>query len=293
MKKLFCFYLFVFSLIGTGWARVQVSVSILPQKYFVEKIGGNLVQVNVMVGKGADPHTYEPKPRKMVSLSRSKIYFFVGGIEFEETWLPKFRKINSHLKFVNTTFGIPRLKMAEHHHDESSHHDDEEEEEGEGNDPHLWLSPLLVKIQALHIYEALIQEDPTNQKAYWNNYQKFQKEIDLLYLKMKKLISPVKNSTLMVFHPSWGYLANDFGLKQLPIEIEGKRPKPAQLLKIIRIAKRKKIKVIFAQPQFSKQSAQVIAREIGGKVIVIDPLAENWTANLYHIAKQIHSALSL
>jgi zinc transport system substrate-binding protein len=295
--------------------RIPVFVSIPPQKYFVNQIGKELVDVQVMVQPGASPATYEPKPGQMADLSKTKIYFAIG-VPFENVWLEKIAAANPDMKVVRTDEGIEKLAMAAHHH----HHDDpaeghhdgehhdaehghkEDEHHGDaahgedhnghaGLDPHIWLSPPLVKIQARNILAALQETDPTNRNAYEANFNEFAGRIDQLDADLKKIFADKEGARFMVFHPAWGYFAHTYGLKQTPIEIEGKNPKPAQLKTLIQHAREKGVKVIFVQPQFSTTSAEVVAREIGGQVAFADPLAEDWMDNLRDVADKFGSAL--
>lgn len=254
-------------------ASTKVFVSIPPQKYFVQKIGGDLVSVSVLVPAGADPHTYEPKPKQMAELSKSAVYFAVG-VDFEKAWLQRIKGTNPNMRIVHTDSGIKKIAMTTHYHHSTS------------PDTHVWLSPGLVKIQAKHIVHALIAVDPSNQVRYKNNYVSFLKEIDTLDAELKNLFAQRKGDRFMVFHPSWGYFAKEYGLEQVPIEIEGKEPKPAQLRTLIRHAREHGIRAVFVQPQFSAKSAEMISREIGGHVVRVDPMAENWAGNLRDVARK-------
>jgi zinc transport system substrate-binding protein len=296
--------------------KLPVFVSIIPQKYFVQQIGKELVAVQAMVQPGAGPHNYEPKPQQMADLSTTKIYFAIG-VPFENAWLDKIAAANPDMRVVHTDHGIQKLAMAAHHH---HHHDDKAEEhhagehqeaghdhkEGEhhgeaahgedhhdhaGLDPHIWLSPPLVKIQARTILAALQEADPAHRSIYEANFQAFAAQIDQLDADLKKIFAGKKGLQFMVFHPAWGYFAHAYGLKQLPIEIEGKDPKPAQLQELIQHARENGIKVVFVQPQFSTKSAEVVAREIDGQVVFADPLAEDWMANLHQVADKFQAAL--
>jgi zinc transport system substrate-binding protein len=266
--------------------RLPVFVSIEPQKYFVSQIGKDLVDVQVMVQSGANPHTYEPKPLQMAALSTAEIYFSIG-VTFENIWLSKIASSNPNLMIIHTDEKIKKLPMLtpHHHHDETVHNQREDHDHLHNSilDPHIWLSPPLVKIQALNIVKALQQADPVNSAKYENNYKDFIAQIDLLHIELENIFSGKEGTAFLVFHPSWGYFAKAYGLRQFPIEIEGKDPKPAQLIEIIKYAKNHNIKVIFVQPQFSTRSAQMIAKEIGGKVVSIDPLALNWEENLRYV----------
>jgi zinc transport system substrate-binding protein len=277
-------------------ANVQTFVSIAPQQYFVQKIGGDLVDVSVLVPPGADPHTYEPKPRQMAELAKTAVYFAVG-IDFEKAWMKKIAATNPGMRIVHTDAGIEKMALAEHHHEHAketkdAHGHDTAHHHHEGApDPHVWLSPQLVKIQAKHIMEALAAVDSANRTRYEENYTAFFGEIDALDAEFKSLFADRQGTRFMVFHPSWGYFAQAYGLEQVPIEIEGKDPKLAQLKELIHHAKEHDIKVIFVQPQFSSKSAQMVSREIGGQVVAVDPLAGNWAENLREVGRKFKAAL--
>ena len=149
----------------------------------------------------------------------------------------------------------------------------------------------MVKIQARTITNALQGLDPAHRSVYEANYGQFAASIDALDRQLKHLFAGKQGMQFMVFHPAWGYFAHAYGLQQLPIEFEGKAPKPAQLREVIEHARAKGIKVIFVQPQFSVKSAKLVAREIGGQVVFADPLAEDWLANMRRIAERFEAAL--
>jgi zinc transport system substrate-binding protein len=305
---------FVFTIIVMPQAfaneKPLVFVTIVPQKYFVQQIAKGLVNVEVMVQPGADPHTYEPKPQQMVNVSKAKLYFAIG-IEFERANLSKIISTNPQIKVVPTDRGIKKISMAAYdHHEEAEHHekselhkdDEHHHEKGEsahqgdrhdheGLDPHIWLSPLLVKIQARTIMNALQEIDPSHRALYESNFQQFISQINRLDSELKKIFASKKGLQFMVFHPSWGYFAQAYGLKQVPVQIEGKDPKPARLKELIEHAREKNIKVIFVQPQFSAKSATLVAKEINGEVAFVDPLAEDWASNLREVANKFKSAL--
>lgn len=275
----------------------QVTVSIVPQKYFVEKIGGDLVDVAVMVEPGVDPHVYDPRPQQMTALSRSRIYFALG-VPFEEVWLDKFRAANPSMLIVHTEEGVERLPETGGHHDEenpSSSHggtDRKHTDREEAFDPHIWLSPSAVMIQARNILSALISIDPSHASIYESNYKKFCAElVDLDLELMENFRAAGEHRQFMVFHPSWGYFASAYGLVQLPVEVEGKEPKAAGLQHLIQYAAEKKIKAIFVQPQFSTTSAKVIAQAIGAQIIIADPMAADWAKNLREVAEKFKAAL--
>ncbi len=313
--------LFTYSGIVYAADKLPVFVSIVPQKYFVQQIGKDLVEVQAMVQPGASPATYEPKPKQMADLSKSKIFFAIG-VPFENAWLGKITAANPNMRVVHTDHGIEKLAMeAHHHHDEheeehhesdhdgkgghhgetehghkkGEHHEetdhDEDHHEHTGLDPHIWLAPPLVKIQARTILDALQKADPAHRSVYEANFKAFTAQVDKLDADLKKTFTGKKGLQFMVFHPAWGYFADAYGLKQVPIEIEGKDPKPAQLKKLIQHAREDGIKVVFVQPQFSTKSAELVAREIGGQVAFANPLAEDWMANLRQVADKFQASL--
>lgn len=273
-------------------SKSELTVNILPQKYFVEKIVKDKFNINVMVKPGVSPHNFEPKPSQMKSLVVSKAFFLIGDSS-EKAWLEKFKQNAKNTLFVDTTVGIEKMEMIAHDHEENEthgHHGDHEHEEAHehsGLDPHIWLEPTLVKIQAKNIYEAMLKIDSTNSDFYKTNYEEFLKELDSLDQDIKTLLSPHKDKAFMVFHPSWGYFAKRYEIEQISIEIQGKEPKPNELVKLIEEAKKHDIKIIFVSPQFSQKSAQAISKNIGANVVAIDPLSDDWQKNLLKVASEI------
>lgn len=292
MKAIFLTFwiLILFPYASLAGRSVSVFVSIAPQKYFVEKIGKDRVSVEVMVKAGANPASYEPKPRQMAALTKAEIYFAIG-VPFEFFWMRKIAAANQNMTIVNTDKGIHKLLMKNHIHEQKAKEEDHNLEEHEIPDPHIWLSPPLVRIQANNIFNALLKVAPENRSFYQENFQQFVQEIETLDKELQTVFSFKKGIKFMVFHPSWGYFAENYGLEQIPIEIEGKEPKPAQLTELIKHAKKQGIKVIFVQPQFSTKSAEIIAKAIGGRVAAADPLHENWAKNIRFQAAQFKEIL--
>jgi zinc transport system substrate-binding protein len=281
-----------FPFLSPAWAgeMIPVFVSIMPQKFFLEQIGQDRVDVQVMVEPGASPHSYEPKPGQMVAISRARVYF-ATGVSFEKAWLEKIRASNPRMLVVHTDHGIKKRPMAAHIHGEEKHHDEAHHDDG-ALDPHIWLSPPLVMVQARNILTALQEVDPAHHAVYEANYQAFVAMLAGLDGELRSVFAGRKGLAFMVFHPAWGYFAEAYGLRQVPIEIEGKDPKPAQLMKLIDHAREHHIKVVFVQPQFSSKSAEQVAREIGGQVAFVDPLALNWEENLREAATKFKAAMN-
>jgi zinc transport system substrate-binding protein len=288
---------------GPAVGKIAVFVSIMPQKYFVQKIGKDWVTIQVMVQPGANPATYEPKPRQMVAIAKTQIYFSIG-VPFENAWLNKIASSNPNMMVVQTDQGIQKTPLADHfdhgkeadHQKTDQHHKNERGQDESRRDlgildPHIWLSPPLVMIQARRILVTLKKIDPAHQSYYEANYNAFISEISELDADLRNIFSAKHGLQFVVFHPAWGYFADTYGLRQIPVEIEGKNPKPAQLKELIEFANQTNIKVIFVQPQFSAKSAEVIAKGINGQVVFADPLAEDWALNLRNVAQEIKAAL--
>ena len=271
--------------------HIKVTVSIPPQKYFVQKIGGDLVDISVMVLPGSSPATYEPKPKQMVKLTESKIYFAIG-VFFEEVWLKKFARTNPEMKIIATQNGIEKIPMKRHLHDDKERNHNKGVAHAGTKDPHIWLSPPLVMLQARNILDALMRMDPTNRGIYESNYKSFITELVDLDLKISDLFADRGQGTRFIaYHPAWGYFAEAYDLIQIPVEIEGKNPTPRALQQLIPNAKKDGIKVVFVQPQFSTKSARTIAKAIGGHVVFADPLASDWAKNLLMVAEQFKDVL--
>jgi zinc transport system substrate-binding protein len=147
-------------------------------------------------------------------------------------------------------------------------------------------------IQARNILSGLVAVDPAHKTVYEANYKKFIVELVDLDAEIRGVFAKKgKGLEFMVFHPAWGYFAGAYGLKQVPVEIDGKTPKPVDLQRLIHLAKERDIKVVFTQPQFSSKHAQVIADAIGGQIVFINPLAPDWSDNLRRIAAKFKAAL--
>ncbi|NLO16640.1 MAG: zinc ABC transporter solute-binding protein [Arcobacter butzleri] len=291
MKNFIKIAVFGFVLFATSLqAKVNTIVSIVPQKSFVEAIGGDLVNVSVMVLPGSSPHSYEPKPSQMKELNSAEIYFAMG-VEFENVWLNKFKNQNKNLKIIDTTKGIEKIDMLEHHHhdeEHKDHHHDHDDEDEDGKDPHIWTSLENIKQIAKNIVDALIEADQINQAKYQANYEVFIQKVISVDKEIRVILQNTpKNSKFMVFHPAFGYFAKEYGLVQIAVEVEGKEPKPSSLAKLIDEAKEQNIRAIFTQPEFSDKSANIIAKELKIDVIKVSPLNPKWDENLINLAKSI------
>ena len=266
--------------------RLAIVVSILPQKYFVEKIGGPSVTVSVMVPPGSSPEYYEPKPRQMSELAKAQVYFALG-VSFEKVWMEKMQAISPAMVVVQTDAKIAKIRMEGRH----SHETGQARQAPHGEaDPHVWLAPGPVKIQAAAIRDGLVRIDPAGTARYAENYHRFVQELDELDAELKGLLAEKSGRQFLVFHPAWGYFAQAYGLKQVAIEAEGKEPKPAELQAAIAQARQKGIRTIFVQPQHSTKTAATIAKALGGEVVSADPLAGDWPGNLREVARKFKAS---
>jgi zinc transport system substrate-binding protein len=275
-----------------GGNRIKVLVSILPQAYFLERVGGNRVDISVMVGPGQSPATYELRPRQMADISTARLYFRIG-VPFESVWLPRVGAVNPALKVIDTGRGIERMPMKSRHHEDRENGGAEKEATHKGGmrDPHIWLSLRLVKVQAENICKALIEEDPPGRAYYEENLKIFLRDLDRADREISQTLSRVKTGKFMVFHPVWGYFARDYGLEQVSIEVEGKEPNAKDLARLIKEAKEEGITVVFVQKQFSRQSAEAVARAIGGRVVEVDPLTMDYLDNMRKVGEAFREVM--
>ena len=262
-----------------------IVVTIAPQAEFVENVGGDRVEVTVMVKSGESLHTYEPTPGQMIALSRAEMYVRVGAdVEFELTWMDKIIEQNEDMLVVDCSEGVRLLQMEDGNHDG--------DDQGDGAiDPHIWLSPLNAKIMVQNICDGLVNIDPEGKTYYEKNRDTYLERLIALDRDIVNGLAGLTNRTFMVYHPSFGYFADAYDLTMISIEVEGKEPTASGIARLIDRARTLNIKVIFASPQFNPQSAEVIAKEIGGKVVYVDPLAGDYIANLRSFLGELVQAM--
>ncbi|MBD3183119.1 zinc ABC transporter substrate-binding protein [Candidatus Poribacteria bacterium] len=294
-KRLILISLFIILTIVYGCSKEErdsnklgIVVSIVPLQEFTEKIGGDKVTVNVMVPPGASPHSYEPTPNQLVNVSKAKMYVKVGTpVEFELVWLDKIISTNVNMVVVDASKNVKLHRMNDKHDHEKEHDQEKnsDDHKNKGYDPHIWLSPKNAIIMVENIHKALISLDPKNKEYYTSNKEAYIKELNKLDSEIKKALSSKKVKTFMVFHPAWGYFARSYNLEQMPIEEGGKNPTARGIQNLINQAKEYNAKVIFASPQFSTKSAEVIAKEIKGHMVLIDPLKKDYINNLRKVSQ--------
>ena len=276
--------LFVVSCNQTNETKPTVSVTIEPQRYFVEKIAGDNFKVNTIVPPGTSPEAYDPTPSQMVALGKSLLYFKVGYLGFERAWGKTLEENNANVVVVNTSNEIVLIE-GEDHSIEIDGHLYVDGHDHDGIDTHIWSSPKSALIMAENMLNALVKVDVENQKFYRENFKALQVEIIETDKKITTLLENAPVKSFIIYHPALGYFARDYNLTQYSIEFEGKSPSPQQLKQMIDFAHEQGIKTIFVQKGFDMKNAESLAKEVGASVHSIDPLSYNWSEELIKIAE--------
>lgn len=252
-----------------------VSVSILPQKYFIDELTGGAVEVNVMVSPGASHATYSPTPVQFQKLSDSKLYISIGHLGYEQAWNDRLKELNPEMEVLSLSDKVDLIQGASHQHGDHVH-------EG-GVDPHIWMSPS-VMLELLPVIKAtLIRNFPELKNTIENNYPQLVSRVEDLHKRMETMSGELTSRRFLIFHPALTYLARDYGLEQIPIEQDGKEPSPALLAKTIEFAREKEIRVIFIQQEYDVRNAQLVSEETQTRLVQIDPMAYNWMESMDQI----------
>jgi zinc transport system substrate-binding protein len=270
--------------------RLPVFAGIPPVVFLAEQIGGQYVTVGTLVRPGQDPHTFEPTPQQVLALSRAAVFFKVG-MAFENTVVAKVLESNPRLVVVDTTEGVEKRAIDEPSSSagEGAAHPGHEAIEGEP-DPHVWLSPPLLKTLAANIAAGLCRADPRHAEAYRQNLAGLLRRIDALHERLGRMLAPYRGRSFIVFHPGFGYFADAYGLREEAVQRGGREPTPKQLRALIQRAKAQGIKTVFVQPEFDRHAAEVFARAIGGKVLPMNGLAQDVLADLEDIGAKVQKS---
>lgn len=279
---------------ATATGKPSVFVTLLPQKHFVEWVAGDRFDVHVLVGQGSSEHQYDPSPKQVVALGKASAYFRIG-VTSENHIIEQLHSAYPKLPIIDTRARIELRSVApdeghacdEHEGEEHAGHD-----HGEygGKDPHIWLDPVLVKTQASTIAGALVQIDAAHAAEYETNAAAFSRELDETHSRIAAKLAPYRGREFFVYHPTYGYFADRYGLKQVAVEIEGKEPTPKELEKLIQRARAARMRTVFYQPQFADGAAKAVAGAIGGEAVVLDPLSTEYCKNLETIAARLVEA---
>jgi zinc transport system substrate-binding protein len=261
----------ILAITSPGWAGqgVDVVVSIEPQRWLVEAIGGDWVTVGVLVQPGESPATYMPTDAQVTSLMRSTVYFRIGAPFENGSWFDAVTK-SGRISMVDLRQGI---ELRE-------------------DDPHIWLSPRLLSIQARTVAEAMSRVDPNHRADYLANLERLQASLVSLDSMIRLRLEPFSGRKFFVFHPSWGYFAKDYGLEQVAIESGGREPSDSQLTALQRQAKQASTTTVFVQPQIQGRGARAFAEAIGARLEILDPLAADVGSNLRQTADKLVQAFS-
>jgi zinc transport system substrate-binding protein len=290
MKRFHWFLLLPIFLISCGRGtspqdKPVISVSILPQRFFIEAIAGDLLEVNVMIPPGASPATYEPTSGQLARLSRSPLYMQIGNVEFELSWMEKIKSANPQMHTIDLSRGIDLISDEDVTVERTSGHTHN------GADPHIWMSPVNARIIARNVYAGLMDEYPEEEERFTQGLMRLEHQIDSLHTRIAGLLSGRQSNAFMIYHPALTYFARDYHLEQYSLEIGGKVPSPAHMKEMTDLGLEKHIHVILIQKQFDQRNAEVLAEEIGAEIIQIDPLDPDWLSQMGHIADQLNRFL--
>lgn len=277
---------------------LRVFVSILPQADFVKRIAGDRVGVEVMVGPGQSHHTYEPTPRQISRLAEARAYFQVG-LPFERAVCERIVKIAPSIHLVDTTQGVAFRQMTgccamhDQHDGVTSSHAMDTGHSLAGRDPHIWLSPRLVKTQARTIRDALVEIDPAGTVSYDAGLARFERDLDVLNARIHERLRPFAGRAFFVFHPAYGYFADEYGLEQVAVEEEGKEPSARRLVELVGRARSLGITRVYVQPQFAVGGAKALADAIGATVVPLDPMTVDYVGDLWTLAERLAEGFAL
>lgn len=267
----------------TQTKKPTISVSILPQKYFAERIAKDFAEINVMIPPGMNPATCDLNSGQLKKLYDSDICFAVGYLPFETTHLYPVLKNKPEILLVRHSDGLDLIEGSCGHPHAHSH---------KSVDPHIWLSPAYAKHISRQILEILSRKYPDKKEFFKANYKELEKDINLFAQEAEKVLSAKKGKSFLIYHPALTYFAHDYGMEQISIENEGKEPNPTHLKNLIDEARKKGISIVFIQKQFDIQNAEAIARSTNSKIVPIDPLNENWLEEMNHLLQEFKENLS-
>lgn len=272
--------------------RNEITVSILPYKYFAEQLTGGKIKVNCMLTPGDNPSTYQPSPQQIGVLEKSALYFKNGHLVFEDVWVRNMEDNNPMMRMVDCSKSIQLLE-GHHHEDHAGHEGDLEHTRCDGaGDPHYWVLPQNALQIAKNMFEALKETTMIEADSLEANYAVLVEELTDLSTEFDERILNCSKKGFLIYHPALSYVAEHYQLLQLPIEQEGKVPSVSQLKDVLEYAISENIQTIFIQKQFDKDNATLVAQEINGEIVVIDPLGYNYPMMTRDLMNKLHTALN-
>lgn len=259
--------------------KATITVTLEPLRYFTEAIAGDHFQVVSMVPEGSSPETYDPAPQQLVDLSKSQAYLRIGYIGFEQAWMDKLQTNAPHTKVFDTSRGVELIRGKGHRHGNHYH-------EG-GVEPHIWNSTRNAAVIVENVCAALCELDSTHRTEYRYRTDSLKQVIAQTDKDIRNLLQQA-DSAFIIYHPALSYFARDYDLKQISIEEGGKEPSPAQLKHLIETCRNNNVNIIFVQQEFDQHNAQLIADELGIRIVPINPLSYHWQEEMMGIAKSLH-----
>ena len=264
----------------------NITVSILPVKYFIDRVSAGDFDVTVLVPPGTGPETYEPTPIQMKEAVRSRAYFHTGLIDFEQALIESITENSEAIQVVNLSEGLSLIEgTCLHNHEHAGH------AHTHGIDPHIWLSPARVKTMVYKIEKTLSTLMPDSAMKYRQNTIDFISSIDSLDLHNKSSFQMLAKNTILIYHPSLTYYAADYGLNQIAIEQEGKEPSVGQFKQLLKQAENQGIKTVFFQEELHAPTVKAFVQENGLMAVSFNPLAYDWLENMKIITKNITQSL--
>lgn len=259
--------------------KIKVAASIFPLADIARNVGGDLVEVDVLIPAGASPHVFEPTPEAFRKFAQTRLFVMVGaGLEF---WAQKLitATTGEDLVVVRAIDGVHLLRVNEHHralqeHQAEDHEIPREGDEHQGGNPHVWLDPLVAKSLAQRIALALIELSPEHAEELRQRLGSYLEKLNGLDETIRETVRQFQSKEFVAFHPAWSYFARRYGLVEVAViqESPGREPTPKDLQRIIQIIEDYGIKAVFAEPQLNPSAASAIASEAGVKVLLLDPL---------------------
>ena len=287
--------LMIFSITSCSRSNTQhdgllIAVSIPPQEWFVSQIAGDKAGTLILVPPGQNPHNYEPTPRQIQSLASADVWL-LSGTEFEISLRPKIESLFPNLLIIDGTQGVEFRYLTDHEHHDCDHDHSFDETFNLTIDRHTWLGRAPVRMMAAQIVDHLVFIDNENESYYFERYYNMLQEIENVFEELRIVLAPLNGKSIFVYHPSFGYFLDEFGIKQEAVEMGGKEPTPRQLNNLIEKINEEKPSAIFVQTQFPVNAARTIANAVGAQVIELDPLARNWLENIRHMGQALKNII--
>ena len=302
MKKLLLIFISIMLIMSFGGcqaqssesivgAQITVAVGIVPQAAFVEAVAGDLVSVVTMIPPGYSPANFSPTAAQMQALSDAQVYFTLQMPAEQANILPKVKDFNEDILIVDLRAAAaeeyPLLSAEGHDHAEELGENHEDEHDHGSVDPHLWLSPKRAVVMVQTIADELSKIDRDNEERYQENAAEYIEQLEELDAEISRKLVDLEQRAFLIYHGSYGYFADDYGMDMVAIEIAGKQATSAELQEVIGFALENNIRTVFYQDEFDDSQAQTASREIGGTVAQVSPLSKDYIDSLRNFANAL------